>query len=114
MKTNNSSLHISAVDNARYFFKYLDFTAGIVLNYFRKDAKRQIEIITENETIVIDIIKNKVHTSTNNQNLFENDFNILETYEHQMKYFIDCIQAKQRTMNDFDYAVEVLKLAIHE
>jgi predicted dehydrogenase len=114
MKTNNSSLHISAVDNARYFFKYLDFTAGIVLNYFRKDAKRQIEIITENETIVIDIIKNKVHTSTNNQNLFENDFNILETYEHQMKYFIDCIQVKQRTMNDFDYAVEVLKLAIHE
>ena len=114
MKTNNSSLHISAVDNARYFFKYPDFTAGIVLNYFRIDAKRQIEIITENETIVIDIIKNKVHSSTNNQNLFENDFNIIETYEHQMKYFIDCIQAKERTMNDFDYAVEVLKLAIHE
>lgn len=114
MKTNNSSLQISAVDNARYFFKYPYFTVGIVLNYFRKDAKRQIEIITENETIVIDIIKNKVHSSTNNQNLFEIDFNILETYEHQMKYFIDCIQAKERTMNDFDYAVEVLKLAIHE
>ena len=55
-----------------------------------------------------------MHSSTNNQNLFENDFNILETYEHQMKYFINCIQARERTMNDFDYAVEVLKLAIHE
>ena len=31
-----------------------------------------------------------------------------------MKYFISCIQTKEKTMNDFDHAVEVLKLAIHE
>ena len=113
MKTNNSSLHISAIDNARYFFKYSKFNVGITLNYFRRDPKRLIEIVIETDTIVVDLLKNKVTSLTNNEILFENNFNILETYEHQMKYFISCIQTRERTMNDFDYAVEVLKLAIH-
>jgi predicted dehydrogenase len=114
MKTNNSSLNINAIDNARYFFKYSNFNVGIILNYFRRDAKRLIEIVIETDTIVVDLLKNKVTSLANNEILFENSFNILETYKHQMKYFINCIQTKERTMNDFDYAVEVLKLAIHE
>ena len=114
MKTNKSSLDISSIDNARYLFKYSLFTVGITLNYFRRNAKRQIEIVTETDTIVGDLLKNKVISLNTNEILFDNKFDILETYERQMKYFISCIQTKEKTMNDFDHAVEVLKLAIHE
>jgi predicted dehydrogenase len=114
MKTNNSTLEISAIDNARYIFKYPGFTVGITLNYFRRDAKRQIEIVTETDTIVIDLLKNKVTSLINDEILFERKLNMLETYESQMKYFVGCIQSKNSPMNDFNYSVEVLKLAINE
>lgn len=114
IKTNNSSLEISPIDNARYIFKYPSFSVGITLNYFRRDAKRQIEIVTETDTIVVDLIKNIVTSLINDKILFKKKFNMLETYESQMRYFIGCIQSKDTLMNDFNYSVEVLKLAINE
>ena len=56
-----SSLNISAYDYANYLWEYKDFTANVVLNYYRKDAKRTFEILTNKGTYVLDLIKNTIH-----------------------------------------------------
>lgn len=114
IKRSASSLDINSIDAARYFFQYSDYSMDIGLNYFRRDAKRVIEILTDTDTIVVDLIKNEVMSIKNNEQIFKSEFTILDTYRDQMKYFIKMVHQKQQTMNDFENAIEVLKIAIHE
>ena len=45
---------------------------------------------------------------------YEKHFEMMDTYENQMRYFVDVINSKKQTVNDFDYAVKILKLANDE
>ena len=111
---NRSSLQIDAIDSAKYLLKYPEFIASISLNYFRKDAKRQIEILTVDDTIVVDLLKNTVMSNLSNKVLFHGEFNILDTYTKQVRYFVNQIQSLSDPMNNFENAIKVLKLAINE
>ena len=83
---SSSSLNINAIDYANYQLEYNSVTANIVLNYYRKDAKRTIEVVFENETWIIDLIKNVI-TGKNGSIIYENsDFVIDNTYYDQMNY----------------------------
>jgi predicted dehydrogenase len=89
-----STLKIDSIDYANYLLEYDSFAANIVLNYYRKDPKRIIEIIFEDETWTIDLIKNKI-TGKDEFIIFEiSNFSILNTYNDQMQYFIDHIRLK--------------------
>lgn len=112
VKRNVSSLKIDAIDAASYHLFYDTFTANITLNYFRKDAKREIEIITEKETIKANLLECKVVHLPDNVILLDQPFEINETYTYQMKYFINHIKNNKQPMNDFSEAVEVLKIAL--
>jgi predicted dehydrogenase len=114
MKRNVSSLSIDAVDNARFEFSYANFTAGLNLNYYRRDPKRTIEIITSKDSILLDLNCNKIQLLVSGEILYEEPFEMKDSYSSQMKYFIDVINSKKQTINDFDYAVKVLKLANDE
>lgn len=114
MQLNSSSLQIDAIDSAKYLLNYSDFCATISLNYYRIDAKRQIEILTPDDTIVVDLLKNTVTTNSSRKILFQSEFTILDTYTKQIAYFINQIQSLSITMNNFENAVKVLKLAIDE
>jgi predicted dehydrogenase len=114
LKTNNSSLNIDAVDNAQFQFRYAFFTASINLNYYRKDAKREIEIITANDTILADLLQNRVTNQTSSEVLYEKAFSMSDTYLDQMKYFISHINQQQQPMNGIEEGIAVLKLALHE
>ncbi|CAM3852568.1 Gfo/Idh/MocA family protein [Aquirufa aurantiipilula] len=109
-----SSLEIDAIDSARYFMKYLDFSTSITLNYFRRDAKRQIEIVTSEDTIIVDLLLNTIKSVIKDEILFQGDFDLLDTYTKQMSYFTKQIKLGESTMNTFDDAVKILKLAINE
>jgi predicted dehydrogenase len=111
---NRSSLEINAIDSARYLLVYPDFSASISLNYFRRDAKRLIEIITTDDTIVIDLLKNTVISNIRNMVLFESEFKIIDTYTKQIRYFINQIKSSSEPMNNFENAIKVLKLAVNE
>jgi predicted dehydrogenase len=111
---NRSSLDIDAIDSARYLFSYSEFNASISLNYYRRDAKRQIEIITSDDTITIDLLQNKVTSNVRNEILFQSDVGIIDTYTRQIQYFVNLINTGDVSMNNFDYAISILKLAIHE
>jgi predicted dehydrogenase len=114
MLSSKSSLDIDSVDCARYFFEYKEFSIGITLNYFRKDTKRQIEIVTNDETIIIDLIKCTVATISGVEIFNCKEYTIQETYEAQLMYFWRCIQNNIIPMNSFEEGLHTLRIALNE
>lgn len=109
---SKSSLEIDSVDYANYYLEYKRFQVNIVLNYFRRDAKRTCEIVMEEDTWSIDLLKNTV-TSYKNGILFSSDEKT-DTYLEQMRYFTGCIQDHKQPMNTFEDSLEVLKICLDE
>ena len=81
---NVSTLGIDAMDFAHYEFLYKRFTANITLNYYRRDGKREIEIVTNNETIVVDLIKNTVLAKVSGIQLFSGILDMSQPSTSQM------------------------------
>ena len=105
-----SSLAISAYDYANYLLEYDGFCANVVLNYYRRDPKRTMELVFDDETWGIDLLANQV--ICNGQILNSSDQKIADTYILQMKYFIKCMEEKQVTFNTVNDAFEVLKICL--
>jgi predicted dehydrogenase len=106
----NSSLKINAIDYANYQLDYTDFATNITLNYFRKDVKRQIELVCQNDTFTIDLVKNKI--TKFNQTIEHFEVEPLDTYIEQMKYFIHCVKTKTKPFNSIKEATEVLNICL--
>lgn len=112
LKRNSSSLKIDAVDFASYQLIYETFNTNITLNYFRRDSKRVMEVLTEHDTLLLDLLTCRITSLNKNQVLFEQTFEMKDTYFLQMQYFMDCIKGQQKPMNGFDEAVETLEMAL--
>ena len=110
---SNSSLKISSVDYANYNLLYNGFATNIVLNYYRKDAKRTLEIVLDDKTILADLRSGTIKDNEGNI-LFEKEFNVMNTYIDQMEYFINCIETKSTPMNSFAESLEVLKICLSD
>lgn len=108
--TNHSCLDIRAVDYAHYNLSYAGFTANITLNYYRRDSKREIEILLEDGTLKADLLTGTV--VLNNQLLFERKTDIHFTYVEQMKYFLENIHEDRVIMNDIEEAFKILKICL--
>lgn len=112
IKRSVSSLTINAVDYANYCLEYSNFTANIVLNYYRKKVKRTIEILLDNQIINVDLVNNIV-SDENDQTLFQiSNFEMRNTYINQMEYFINCIKQNEKPMNSLKESIEVLKIVL--
>jgi len=108
---NVSSLRIDAVDYVNYCLGYNDFCAGITLNYYRRDYKRTMEILFDDETWLVDLKQNRVMSGENE--IFCSSQQITDTYLEQMKYFIQLIQTgAASSFNSIEEAVEVLEIGI--
>lgn len=110
---NVSGLQIDAIDYANYSLQYLGFTANIVLNYYRRKPKREIEIVFQDETITIDLIKNEIRNDADEFLLKVKNFSILDTYSAQLKYFVDCLHANKQPMNSFKESILNLKICLN-
>jgi predicted dehydrogenase len=109
---NNSSLEIDATDYANYVLEYETFVTSIILNYYRKKAKREIEIVFEKETWTIDLIKNEIKNDDGDVLFQSTNFNITDTYYSQFKYFIDCLQSSKKPMNSLQESIKVLEICM--
>ena len=114
VKRSVSGLKVEAVDYANFSLFFDEFTASIILNYYRRDPKRQMEIIMENDTLLIDLLNNNVTSIISGEKIFEEPFSMVKTYESQMRYFFHSIENQQQTMNDISEGINVLKMALHE
>ncbi len=112
--TSQSSLMINSIDYAQYNLVYENFILNIKLNYYRKDTKREIEILTENETIHCDLINCVVTNTTTNTILYSKNYNVMETYIEQMKFFLKLVKNEIKPMNSFEQSLKVLKIALND
>lgn len=110
---SSSTLNISAYDYANYILEYNTFTASIILNYYRKQPKREIEIVFENFIWTIDLIKNNIKNNMGEFIFKDDDFNLKETYKLQLLYFTDCLKKKKTPMNNFKESLNNLKICLN-
>lgn len=111
---NRSSLGIMAIDYANYCLSYPHFCASVVLNYYRRDYRRTLEIVWEDETWFVDLARNRV-TVADGRTLFESLLTIADTYESQMRYFIELINSGAATsFNTAADALRTLRIALSE
>lgn len=113
MVRSKSSLEIEAFDYANYILEYKDFTTSIILNYYRRKPKREIEIVFENDTWTIDLIKNQIKNDLGDFLFKETNYNVLETYVLQLEYFIKCLKNNQIPMNSFGDSLVNLKICLN-
>lgn len=107
-----SSLTINATDYANYLLAYDQFTANVILNYYRKDSKRELEIVFEEGTCLVNLLNNTV--TWNEEIVFESAQKIANTYTLQMKYFIEGITNNNLSFNTAAEAYQVLKICLEE
>jgi predicted dehydrogenase len=109
---NRSSLEIEAIDYANYILEYESFAVNVVLNLFRRKAKRTIELVLENETLTVDLINNSI-TNDFGETIFSViEYDNSQTYLDQLKYFIDCLSSGTRPMNSLRESIEILKVVL--
>ncbi len=108
---NNSSLEIPAIDYANYLLVYPEFSASVILNYYRRDYKRTIEVVFEDETWLVDISKNIITDSKGNI-VFKGTNIPMETYKAQLEYFLRLLAKGEKAENDVEKAYEVLKICM--
>lgn len=109
---SNSSLNIDAIDYANYILQYPNFTASIILNYYRRKAKREITIVFDEFTWVIDLINAKITDDENNVIFTAPGFKILDTYPAQMDYFIGYLNDKENELNTIANSLNILKICL--
>ena len=110
--SNRSSLDITAYDYANYLWEYVDFQVSVVLNYYRRGSKRTLEILTDEGTYLVDLLKNNI--CYNDEIIFESGQRMLQTYTTQMYFFIEEILNKQIKFNTIVEGYKVLQLCLQE
>ncbi len=108
--SSTSSLHINAIDYANYLLQFNEFTINIVLNYFRRDAKRTLEVVCEEGTVHVDLLKNEVLWKGNQ--VFKVEQTINDTYFEQMRFFTENILTQKDSFNTANEAYEILKICL--
>jgi len=109
-----SQLEIDSYDYANYVLVYNDFTINIILNYYRLDSKRTIEVITNKNTINYDLINNKIFDNSKNILYSNNSYSIIQTYIDQIQYFVQNIDSDIEMMNNFEESINILKYVIND
>tara|TARA_R110002096_G_scaffold378222_4_gene572089 strand:+ start:631 stop:1530 length:900 start_codon:yes stop_codon:yes gene_type:complete len=105
---SNSSLEINSIDYANYNLEYENFVANVILNYYRRDSRREFEIVLDEFTLKVDLNKNEVFK--NNERIFKSEQSILNTYTDQMNYFIE--NKSHKMFNDLKEAYATLKICL--
>ena len=112
--SKKSNLEIDSSDFAQYLLEYEGFFVNCTLNYYRKDPKRNIELVFEGFTLSVDLIHCRIFHSDKGLIFKEYDYSILNTYEKQMKYFMQTMVKKQRFINNLEGSLTVIKIALNQ
>ena len=108
--SSSSSLDISAIDYANYLLQFDQYNVSIILNYFRRDAKRTLEVVCDDGTLNIDLLKNEVFW--NGDLVFKSKQLVSDTYTGQMKFFIENILTQKDSLNTANEAYAILKICL--
>ena len=107
-----SSLGIRAIDYANYTLAYPGFTASIILNYYRRDYRRRLEVLFDDDTWTLDIPSDSI-TDSRGETVYRGNSTPADTYTAQMRYFIDTLRSGVRPDNDAATAYDILKICLN-
>jgi predicted dehydrogenase len=110
-KSKISDLEIDVPDSAMYWLGYEAFNISIQLNYYRRDTKRQLEVVMQDNTWTLDLLTGTVFNS-NKELIYSDDSPVLDTYLHQMRYFLNNREKGQEFMNDFSESTKALRICL--
>ncbi|WP_423818747.1 Gfo/Idh/MocA family oxidoreductase [Salinimicrobium sp. TIG7-5_MAKvit] len=112
--TSTSHLEINAVDYANYVLEYEGFSASVVLNYYRRDTKRTLEIVTSQATFLVDLLENKIFE--NGKEIYASKQTMLDTYVSQMEFFVGNVleESKYQDFNTVNDAYKILTLCMED
>ncbi len=96
-------------DSASIIFLYEKFTISIRLNYYRRDSKRFFEIVHNDGTLYIDLLKGSVTQNNKKSFLFKSNQSIKDTYNDQMNYFINCVNKGIIPENNIENSLKLVK-----
>lgn len=111
-KGKKSHLDIDSIDVANYILEYKNHFITILLNYYRRDPKRSIEIVFEDRTWVVDLIKASINEINGNELFHAKNYELTDTYVTQMQYFIENIYKDNFMMNDLEESIKTLKICL--
>ncbi len=109
--SSRSTIDIEAADYAHYLLDYPTFIATITLNFYRREIKRTIEVIFEDQTWIVDLINGSIHDGLGKL-IYQSNQKVIETYDLQMKHMIGVVKGKSDSINTFNDSLEVLKLSL--
>ena len=110
---SKSNLKINSYDYANYVLEYDNFHISIILNYYRKDPKRNMEIVFNNETWNIDLLKGTILNDKLDVIFMQKNFSMDETYILQMRYFLRQLKRKIKPMNSIEESIKALKIILN-
>jgi predicted dehydrogenase len=110
--SSKSSLKIDAIDYANYILEYNDFQVSVILNYYRKDSKRSIEIVFDDDTWIVNLLNSRIQNKNGDIIYFTDNYSIIDTYKDQMKYFVEHLQNQKQPMNSLEESINILKIAL--
>ncbi len=104
-----SHLEIDSDDLAVYLARYPNFVCEVHLDYFGREARRELEIFTENGTVKADFINGCLHLPNCEVQHLKEDANV--RYLREMAYFLQYAKGTQTdSLNSPKRALEVLQL----
>lgn len=111
---SNSHLNIDAVDYANYQLIYPRFVANVTLNYYRKQAKREIEVLGKDFIYKGNLLGYTLSEELSSRSIFNQNKEYYSLYDLQMRYFIDGLKHNRIYENDAEIGIEVLKLVLNK
>lgn len=110
MYGKKSHLEIKSNDSAVYLLNYNDKFIEVHLDYYGKFSQRKIEIITDNDLIVCDLLENKLTSKLSGESIQLTEKNN-RMYVNELVYFMDYVMTDKENNNNIVHANEVLKIA---
>ena len=112
-----SNLDIFTEDNCLAIFKFNNGVLGSVkCDYLQQAYSRTCKIVGEKGDLEWDFNENVVWLKIKNENkkIFEvKKYDLNNMYIDEVKYFLECLDKKQKTFNDVKTASEVLRYCVN-
>lgn len=110
-----SDLDINSEDISYSIFKLE--SGGICelhLDYFRRLPERKIEVSTDNELIVADLIDSSIKIcNSDGEKVINQDFVRNDMYVEELIYFLNCVKKSKKSFNDPVFAYDTLRYALY-
>ena len=108
-----SQLELDSDDLAVYLGKYSDKIVELHLDYFGRQTRRQVEIYTEDDTIIGDLVAGEVKFLREGRTVeLREDRDAYQRRE--LAYFLDLLSGSGQEYNNLAMAVRTLKLTMGE